>query len=407
MRTQPAALLAIDHEELVIRRGRRSGLYSAIAVHSTTLGPALGGCRMWSYADSMEGARDALRLSRAMTLKAAAAGLDLGGGKGVIVLPPGAAPPRGAARRDVLLDFADAVNALDGSYVTAEDVGTSARDMVTIAEVTRWVSGLPVVHGGSGDPSSFTALGVEVAIRACLRERLGSPEPAGRRVAVVGCGRVGERLARRLAAGGAQLLLADVDASKRALVAELAGASWVAPDAAVLADVDVLAPCALGGVVHDVNVDRLRAAIVCGSANNQLADDRLAERLAARGVLYAPDFIVNAGGLINVSAELTPGGWDEATAHERVSRIGPLIDAILREARRRDVTPLAAAVELARGRLEASGAALKISPTAPRAETPPRPESDRTEIPQPVRRGDRHGDPGGPPALPATGAGSG
>ena len=150
---EPAALLAIDHEELVIRRGRRSGIYCAIGVHSTKLGPALGGCRMWRYPNQTEAARDALRLSRAMTLKAAAAGLHLGGGKGVICLLPDMATPEGGLRRDVLLDFADAVNALDGSYITAEDVGTSARDMVTVAEGTRFVTGLPFVHGGSGDPS--------------------------------------------------------------------------------------------------------------------------------------------------------------------------------------------------------------------------------------------------------------
>jgi leucine dehydrogenase len=176
MRPEPAALLAIDHEELVIRRGQRSGFYCAIAVHSTTLGPALGGCRMWHYPNPAEALRDALRLSRAMTLKAAAAGLSVGGGKGVICLPPDTpapAPRAGGLRRDALLDFADAINALAGSYITAEDVGTSARDMVVVAQGTSYVTGLPAVHGGSGDPSPFTALGVEAAIRACSTERFG------------------------------------------------------------------------------------------------------------------------------------------------------------------------------------------------------------------------------------------
>src|SRR5947209_3315824 len=167
------ALLAINHEELVIRRGRRTGLYSIVAVHSTGLGPALGGCRMWRYPSGAEAARDALRLARAMTLKAAAAGLDLGGGKGVICLPPGAAVPDGGARSDALLDFADTVAALEGTYITAEDVGTSARDMVTIAERTAHVTGLPAVHGGSGDPSAFTAQGVEAAMRACCAAAFG------------------------------------------------------------------------------------------------------------------------------------------------------------------------------------------------------------------------------------------
>jgi leucine dehydrogenase len=338
-----------------------------------------------------------------MTLKAAAAGLDLGGGKGVICLPPDTPAPEGRLRRDVLLDFADAVNALDGSYITAEDVGTSARDMVTVAEGTPFVTGLPVVHGGSGDPSPFTALGVEAAIRACCRERFGSPELAGRRIAVVGCGRVGEQLARRLAVAGAQLLLADIDECKRALADELPGARWVSPEEALLAEVDVLAPCALGGVVDDATVEALRCAVICGSANNQLADDRLAEVLAARGVLNAPDFIVNAGGLINVSLELGPGGYDEAVARERVAGIEPVLDRVLDAAARRGTTPLAAAVELARARLDASAAATKISPTTPGADTPSRPDSDRTEIPQPVRRGDTHGDPARPPRIAARG----
>ena len=407
MRSEPAALLAIDHEELVIRRGRRSGIYTAIAVHSTALGPALGGCRMWRYPDQTEAARDALRLSRAMTLKAAAAGLHLGGGKGVICLPPDMPAPAAEAsgmRREVLLDFADAVNALDGSYITAEDVGTSARDMVTVAQGTRFVTGLPAVHGGSGDPSPFTALGVEAAIRACVAERFGSRDLNGCRIAVVGCGRVGEQLARRLAGAGAWLLLSDIDASKRRLASELPGAEWATPEQALRADLDVLAPCALGGVIEDDVADALRCAVVCGSANNQLADDRLADRLAARGVLYAPDFIVNAGGLMNVGLELDPRGYDETRARTRVTGIEDVMSRILDAARRRGITPLAAAVELARERLEASGQASKISPTAPRAETPLRPDTDRTEIPQTVRRGDTtDGDPARTPRIAARG----
>jgi leucine dehydrogenase len=348
------ALLATDHEELVIRRGRRTGVYTIVAVHSTTLGPALGGCRLWHYPGPTEAARDALRLSRAMTLKAAAAGLELGGGKGVICLPPGTPPPRGTWRQDVLRDFADTVDALDGSYITAEDVGTCAQDMVTVAERTRFVTGLPVLRGGSGDPSAFTALGVEAAIRACCAERFGTRELAGRTVAIVGCGRVGEKLARRLGAAGARLLLADVDPAKRGLAARLPNASWVAPADAVLAEVDVLAPCALGGVIDERTVDALRCQIVCGAANNQLAHDGLAERLAARGVLYAPDFIANAGGLMNVSMELEPGGYDAGRARGRAGAIEQAMAGVLTRGRERGTTPLAAAIELARRRLAAA-----------------------------------------------------
>ena len=342
------------HEELVVRRGARSGLFTIVAVHSTALGPSLGGCRMWHYPTTTDAADDALRLSRAMTLKAAAAGLSLGGGKGVICLPAAAPAPEGSVRRDVLLDFADTVDALDGAYITAEDVGTSARDMVTIAERTRHVTGLPTVHGGSGDPSAFTAQGVEAAMRACCAAAFGTPELGARSVAIVGCGHVGERLARRLAAAGARVVLADVDEGKRSLAAELTRAAWAEPAEALVADVDVLAPCALGGVLDERTVPRVGARVICGAANNQLADDGLAADLAARGVVYAPDFVANAGGVINVAAELEPGGYDPERTRVRVAQIEDLMAAILAEAEADGTTPLAAAVRRARRRLDAA-----------------------------------------------------
>jgi leucine dehydrogenase len=286
-----------------------------------------------------------------MTLKAAAAGLDLGGGKGVICLPPGGDPPEGAERRDALLDFADTVDALAGSYITAEDVGTSARDMVTIAERTAHVTGLPAVHGGSGDPSAFTAQGVEAAMRACCAAAFDTTALGERTVAIVGCGHVGERLARRLADAGARLVLADVDPAKRALAAELPRAQWRGPEDALLADVDVLAPCALGGVLDEELASRVRARVICGSANNQLVHDGVANELASRDVLYAPDFVVNAGGLINVAAELDPRGYDGERARGRVAGIEAMMAAILADAAAAGVTPLAAATDRARRRL--------------------------------------------------------
>jgi len=346
-----APLISLDHEELVIRRGRRSGIYTIIAVHSTTLGPALGGCRMWRYESSADGARDALRLSRAMTFKASACGLDLGGGKGVICLPPGRAP-KGKARRDVLLDFADTVNVLEGAYITAEDVGTGARDMSVIAEVTKYVTGLGRQRGGSGDPSPYTAMGVEAAMRACCERVFGSSELRGRSVAVVGAGRVGFQLAKRLSRAGAQLLVADIDESKREAVEKLEGARWTDPSSAMLAAVDIVAPCALGGVIDQVNVGRLRCRIVCGSANNILAHEGLADDLAAERILYAPDFIANAGGLINVSLELH--GYDAAVARAGAAGIEQTMRDLLDEADGAGVTPLAAAYRLARRRLKGS-----------------------------------------------------
>src|ERR671930_1969222 len=329
-------LISLDHEELVIRRGRRSGVYTIVAVHSTTLGPALGGCRMWRYESSADGARDALRLSRAMTFKAAACGLELGGGKGVICIEPGRAP-RGKARRDVLLDFADTVNVLEGNYITAEDVGTGARDMSVIAEVTPHVTGLGRNHGGSGDPSPYTAMGVEAAMRACCANVFGSPDLRGRHVAVVGAGRVGSQLAKRLSKAGARLVVADIDESRRAAIEQLPGAHWTDPSSAMLAEVDIVAPCALGGVIDQVNVGRLRCRIVCGSANNLLPHEGLADDLAAEGILYAPDFIANAGGIINVSLELH--GYDPETARRGAAGIEQTMRTLLRESAETGVTP--------------------------------------------------------------------
>jgi leucine dehydrogenase len=353
-----SALVSLDHEGVVIRRGRRSGVYTIVAVHSTTLGPALGGCRMWRYASSADAARDALRLSRAMTFKAAAAGLSLGGGKAVISLPPGP-PPTGKQRRAVLEDFADTVAVLEGAYYTAEDVGTSSRDMSVIAERTRFVTGLPRGRGGSGDPSPFTALGVEAAMRASCARVFGSPSLKGRTVAVIGAGRVGERLARLVTKAGAKVLLADIDESKKSLAKELKGARWTDPTTALLAEVDIVAPCALGGSVNGDTVHRLRCSIVCGSANNQLAHDGLAEDLAAGGILYAPDFIANAGGLINVATELDPEGYDAARTKRRALGIEATMENIYDEADRSETTPLAGAYVLARRRLAEVGTELR------------------------------------------------
>ena len=341
-------LVSFDHEELVVRKGRRSGAYTVVAVHSTALGPALGGCRMWRYESSAAGARDALRLAWAMTFKAAAAGVPLGGGKGVICADPGRAPS-GKRRRDMLLDFADTVNALEGRYVTAEDVGTSARDMAIIARGTKHVTGLARTRGGSGDPSPFTALGVEAAIRACCAKRFGSRELKGRTVAIVGAGRVGSNLARRLSRAGARLIVADIDASKRDVVKKLSGARWAEPSKALTADVDVLSPCALGGAIDPTTIAHLRCKVVCGSANNQLAHEGLAEDLAAHDILYAPDFIANAGGLINIAVELE--GYDPARARRRAVAIEQTMALVLEQAEADGVTPVEAAYDVARARL--------------------------------------------------------
>lgn len=350
MATEPAERLAtsLDHEEVLIRRGRRSGLYSIVAVHSTARGPSLGGCRMWRYDDTRAALRDALRLSRAMTWKSAVADLPLGGGKGVIALPPGTLTP--ARRRDALLDFGEAVEAVGGRYVTAEDVGTSARDVATIAGLTGHVAGLPRSRGGSGDPSPWTALGVEETIRASVERVFGSPDLRGRRIAVIGLGHVGLPLARRLAKAGAKLVVHDIDRSRRAEAARL-GARWASGPAAFAAPVDVLAPCALGGILDEESIGHVQAPIIAGAANNQLADDHVAALLADRGVLWAPDFVANAGGIVNISVELEPEGYDPRRARRRVRGIGDTMREIYADADAARVTPLAAAMALAQRRV--------------------------------------------------------
>jgi leucine dehydrogenase len=340
----------LEHEEVVVQRGRRSGIYVVVAIHSTVLGPALGGLRMWRYGALGDGIADALRLSEAMTYKAAAAGLDLGGGKAALCVPPDR-ELSSADRRALMLDVGDIVDSVEGRYVTAEDVGTGTDDMTIIRERTEHVVGLPVDSGGSGDPSPITARGVESAIRACCKHRYGTDALAGRRVTVIGLGHVGSHLAERLARDGAELSVSDIDPEKREL-AERLGARWLDPNEAPLADCDVLAPCALGGAIDGDNVERLRCEVVCGAANNVLTDRSLAGRLAERDVLYAPDFIANAGGLINVYGELH--GLARHELDSLVDGIGEALGRVLAAAEARSVTPLEAARALAEERLDAA-----------------------------------------------------
>ena len=308
---------------------------------------------MWTYDDSRSALADALRLSRAMTYKAAAADLPQGGGKGVIMLHP-EMPPSSRQRRAALLDFGDTVAAVAGRYITAEDVGTSSRDMTVIAQRTPHVTGLSRRRGGGGDPSPLTALGVVHAIRACCEWVHSDSSLRGRRVSVIGLGHVGSRVARLCARAGARLLVSDLDPARRQLASEL-GARWSTPDRALEAEVDVLVPCALGGILNQATVPRLRAPIIAGAANNQLADDGAADLLAARGILWAPDFVVNAGGLINIAVELA--GYDPAQARQRVRAIADTLQRIFEQAASAGITPLAAARQLAEERLLRAGPA--------------------------------------------------
>jgi leucine dehydrogenase len=350
----------LEHEEVLVGRGERSGLYVIVSIHSTTLGPALGGARMWRYRALGDGIADALRLSEAMTSKAAAAGLDLGGGKAVLCAPPDR-ELTAEERHALLLDLGDAVESVEGRYVTAEDVGTGTEDMTVIAERTSHVVGLPPENGGSGDPSPVTARGVERAIRACCEHRYGSADLAGRTIAVVGLGHVGLALAERLREAGAELIACDIDPAKRGM-AEGLGARWVEPEDAIALECDVLAPCALGGTINPDTIERLRCEIVCGSANNVLAADALAGDLHERGILYAPDFIANAGGLINVYGELH--GLENGELDELVDGIGEALASVFELSQERSVTPLEGARALARRRLDS---ARKVEPSQAQA----------------------------------------
>ncbi|WP_233512278.1 Glu/Leu/Phe/Val dehydrogenase family protein [Micromonospora deserti] len=341
----------LDHEQVHIQRGPRSGLPVIVAVHSTTLGQAIGGCRLTTYSRWTDALSDALRLSAAMTDKCAVAGLPNGGGKTVVAIPPGHTLDP-AARRAVLLDVADTIAVLDGIYATGPDVGTGPQDMAVIDERTQYVFCRPPEAGGSGDSSTHTATGVVAALHAVCESVFGSPQLAGRRFAILGLGRVGARLARHLAATRAELVVTDIDTSKRSVADEL-GATWLPPDEALASDVDVLVPAALGGVFTPDTVTRLRCAAIAGPANNQLDAPATAALLHRRGIVWAPDVVVSAGGIIHATAvELHHETSQQAAA--RVLRIGDTLARVLRDAARAGVTPAAAATNLARQRLQPS-----------------------------------------------------
>ncbi|MCR2825815.1 Glu/Leu/Phe/Val dehydrogenase family protein [Microbacterium sp. zg.Y909] len=340
----------VTHERVEVITGRRSGLFLVVALHSSVLGSALGGARLWTYPHWSDALGDALRLSAAMTLKNAAAGLDAGGGKAVIGLEPGTVLDT-ARRRAAFLDLGDAVQSLDGLYRTAEDVGSTTDDMLVVSERTAHVVGLPDAVGGSGEPAGPTSLGVYESLRATLERLTGSPDVAGRRITISGLGQVGSRLAVRLSAEGAALTVTDVNPVKRHLAADL-GAAWVEPGTEHLTPADVFVPAGIGGLLTDDVIDALDATAVCGPANNPLASHAGADRLAARGILYAPDFVVNAGGVIYLDSAAKQLGT-RPQIFERVAGIGDTLRRIFDEAAEAGVTPLAAAEGLAAERLAA------------------------------------------------------
>jgi leucine dehydrogenase len=336
-----------DHEQVSYFTDAEVGLRAIVAIHSTALGPALGGVRFWRYEREDAALADVMRLSQAMTMKAAVAGLHQGGGKTVVLWDD----PH-AIRSDAFLrSLGRWIDVLGGRYLAAEDVGASQRDMDGIARETAWVTGVDPARGGSGDPSPVTALGVLHGMRAACDAAFGSADLAGRSVAIQGAGHVGAVLAHMLVDAGASVCISDIDEAK----AKEVGVVTVSPDALLTSECDVLAPCALGAVLTTQSVDRLSCAVICGAANNQLLDDDAAERIEERGIVYAPDYVVNAGGIINIAHEWSPGGFsaDAANAHARA--IEDTTRKVIALARAEGITTARAADELGQRRLAAEG----------------------------------------------------
>jgi glutamate dehydrogenase/leucine dehydrogenase len=339
-----------DGEELVTRFDRPSGTWMFIGVHSTVLGPAMGGTRMKTYPAPDHAVADALRLSRAMSMKQAVAGLPYGGGKAVLAVP--AVPPRGSEeRRAIVLRYADLVESLHGTYVTAADMNTGPAEMDLVAGRTRHVLGRSPSNGGAGDPGEGTAIGVFHAIRAACRHVFGSDDLAARSVVVQGAGSVGARLIAELREAGARVLACDVDPAKVAAT----GAEPVAAEAALATPCDVLAPCATGGVLNAETVPTLACRVVAGAANNQLATPADGDRLQARGIVYAPDYVANAGGVIWLAGYETLG-WDDAHMRTRLASIEDTLAGIFAVAESEGITTAAAADRLALARIEAARA---------------------------------------------------
>lgn len=330
------------HEQVVFNYDKVSGLKAIIAIHDTTLGPALGGLRMWPYKSEEEALIDALRLSRGMTYKNSAMGLNHGGGKAVII-----ADPRKDKSEELFRAFGKFVHSLGGRYITAEDVGTSTEDMEIIRSQTPYVTGLAET---SGNPSPVTAFGVLRAMMACCKEVFGNEDLSGRKVAVQGVGAVGFDLVQRLLEAGATVYVSDIFPDKVQKAVKL-GATAVPPDKIFDQECDIFAPCALGGVINDDTIPRLKAKIVCGSANNQLLEEEHGKALSERGILYAPDFIANGGGVINVADEFLPGGYNRERSLAKVSRIYDILLKVFRIAKERKIETYEAANLLAEERI--------------------------------------------------------
>ncbi len=335
-----------NHEQVVFCHDKDTGLRAIIAIHNTVLGPSLGGTRMWSYATEADALTDVLRLSRGMTYKAAVAGLNLGGGKAVII---------GDARKDkseaLMRRFGKFVESLNGKYITAEDVGISSKDMEYIRLETKNVTGLPVDMGGGGDPGPVTAYGVYLGIKAAAKSLWDNDSLAGKKIGVEGIGSVGYRVAEYLVKENAKVFACDLYADRLTKINAELGVEVVETEKFYDQAMDIYAPCALGATINDKSLERLKCSIIAGSANNQLANEHVhSQKIIEKGILYIPDFVINAGGLINVYTELH--GYNESRALANTEKIYQTILDILKMAKDNDLTPNEASIRLAEERIE-------------------------------------------------------
>ncbi len=343
-----------DHEQVVYCSNIESGLRAIIAIHDTTLGPALGGTRMWNYSTSDQALNDVLRLSRGMTYKAAVAGLNLGGGKAVII-----GDSRTQKNELLFRTFGKFVDGLAGRYITAEDVGTDVRDMEYVRMETKYVTGISKALGGSGDPSPVTAYGVYVGMKACAKEKWGSDSLRGRKVAIQGAGQVARYLCEHLYSEGAELYITDIIDDKVKRILETVKAYVVKPEEIYDVDAEIFSPTALGGIINDDTLSRFKFEIIAGGANNQLEDEnKHGKMLMDKGILYAPDYVINSGGLINVSNELE--GYRQDRAMKQAEGIYEIVKKVLTISKEQNIPTHVASNKLAEERLRKIGGIRKI-----------------------------------------------
>ena len=336
----------MNHEQLVFCNDKETGLKAIIAIHDTTLGPALGGTRMWNYDCDIDAIIDVLRLSRGMTFKAAITGLSLGGGKAVIIGDSFTQKTEALMRK-----FGEYVNSLGGKYITAEDVGMSASDMVQVKKETDFVTGIPVEMGGGGDPSPLTAYGVYMGMKASAKHKWGSDDLKAKKILIQGVGHVGENLVKHLSEEGAEVLINDINLANLKRVSELYNCQTIGGNLIYDLDVDIYSPCALGATINDITVEQFKCEIIAGAANNQLLDeDKHPNKLKENNILYAPDFLINAGGLINVYSEIN--GYDKEKAIAQTRKIYNTTLEIFSKSEEENITTHQAALKLAEERVE-------------------------------------------------------